>query len=736
MGELGVVSKDGVVFKEEERLVWSLGTPPPPPPDPASFSEDCLSAAEEAAAEVVNYIHPTLDSDENRRDVIDHLQRLIKTQLNCEVFPYGSVPLKTYLPDGDIDLTVLKGPNVEESLAYDVFTILKKEEHKDDTDYQVMDTQFIDAEVKLVKCLVRNIVIDISFNQLGGLSTLCFLEQVDRLVGKNHLFKRSIILIKAWCFYESRILGAMHGLVSTYALETLILYIFHLFHSSLSGPLMALYRFLDYYSQFDWDNYCISLKGPVRKSSLPNIVVKLPKSGWNDLLLGEEFMENCVEMFSVPHRGSETNQKAFQTKHLNIIDPLKENNNLGRSVHRGNFHRIRSAFRYGARKLGKVLLQPRDKVAEEINKFFANILVRHGNLSRSCLEHFALEFGGEVSSTIALSADGELFSEDGKLLKSSVSDFNEDNVGIEEKYILKNNLDRCLAREVPAEMTSQVLRSPAKNESFEAGNFRLSDLVNAHVFDGNSWLKNREKYAEISNMYQLCGNNLESLCINGSGSSIHKPGILENLCGDVREVDSSDIGGVSETIDSLADLCGDYDSHIRSLLHGQLCHGFASSASMVSNPPLAPFLIRSKKRLDIVPQSMPLRRTFSQTTTSSEGKANKGFYRKRSSQKRDMNKKQDNQNQFLNNHRSNCLYPDVSRSKSFGSDSHDVLPAQSRSEGQLESDVEGLSPCSVIDGKQTNSNSSPCRIEFGSIGNLAEELLSRFTNVSGSTPSR
>ncbi|XP_075492810.1 uncharacterized protein LOC142530833 isoform X2 [Primulina tabacum] len=644
MGELGVVSKDGVVFKEEERLVWSLGTPPPPPPDPASFSEDCLSAAEEAAAEVVNYIHPTLDSDENRRDVIDHLQRLIKTQLNCEVFPYGSVPLKTYLPDGDIDLTVLKGPNVEESLAYDVFTILKKEEHKDDTDYQVMDTQFIDAE--------------------------------------------------------------------------------------------ALYRFLDYYSQFDWDNYCISLKGPVRKSSLPNIVVKLPKSGWNDLLLGEEFMENCVEMFSVPHRGSETNQKAFQTKHLNIIDPLKENNNLGRSVHRGNFHRIRSAFRYGARKLGKVLLQPRDKVAEEINKFFANILVRHGNLSRSCLEHFALEFGGEVSSTIALSADGELFSEDGKLLKSSVSDFNEDNVGIEEKYILKNNLDRCLAREVPAEMTSQVLRSPAKNESFEAGNFRLSDLVNAHVFDGNSWLKNREKYAEISNMYQLCGNNLESLCINGSGSSIHKPGILENLCGDVREVDSSDIGGVSETIDSLADLCGDYDSHIRSLLHGQLCHGFASSASMVSNPPLAPFLIRSKKRLDIVPQSMPLRRTFSQTTTSSEGKANKGFYRKRSSQKRDMNKKQDNQNQFLNNHRSNCLYPDVSRSKSFGSDSHDVLPAQSRSEGQLESDVEGLSPCSVIDGKQTNSNSSPCRIEFGSIGNLAEELLSRFTNVSGSTPSR
>lgn len=65
----------------------------------------------------------------------------------------------------------------------------------------------------------------------------CLLLQVDRLIGKDHLFKRSIILIKTWCYYESRILGAHHGLISTYALETLVLYIFHFFHSTLDGPL-------------------------------------------------------------------------------------------------------------------------------------------------------------------------------------------------------------------------------------------------------------------------------------------------------------------------------------------------------------------------------------------------------------------------------------------------------------------------------------------------------------------
>jgi hypothetical protein len=34
------------------------------------------------------------------------------------------------------------------------------------------------AQVKLIKCLVDNIVVDISFNQVGGLCTLSFLEQV------------------------------------------------------------------------------------------------------------------------------------------------------------------------------------------------------------------------------------------------------------------------------------------------------------------------------------------------------------------------------------------------------------------------------------------------------------------------------------------------------------------------------------------------------------------------------
>jgi hypothetical protein len=62
---------------------------------------------------------------------------------------------------------------------------------------------------------------------------------------------------------------------------------------------------------------------------------EIPENGGDHLLLSEEFLRNCVEVFPVLPRGLETISRPFPQKHLNIIDPLKENNNLGRSVNRG-----------------------------------------------------------------------------------------------------------------------------------------------------------------------------------------------------------------------------------------------------------------------------------------------------------------------------------------------------------------------------------------------------------------
>ncbi|XP_006843704.2 uncharacterized protein LOC18433557 [Amborella trichopoda] len=375
-------------------------------PHPRAIGPDRWRRAEDRTCEIISKIQPTIVSEQRRKAVVDYVHRLIHGYLGSVVFPFGSVPLKTYLPDGDIDLTAFSNFQ-NDTLANDVRSVLEGEEQNKVAEFEVKDVQYIHAEVKLVKCLVQNIVVDISFNQLGGLCTLCFLEQVDRMIGKDHLFKRSIILIKAWCYYESRILGAHHGLISTYALETLVLYIFHLFHSTFNGPLEVLYRFLDYFSKFDWDSYCISLNGPVSISSFPELTVETPENDGGELLLSKEFLKDCVDSYSVPSKVSEGTPRSFPLKHLNIIDPLKENNNLGRSVSKGNFYRIRSAFTYGARKLGRILLLSEETIPDELHKFFTNTLDRHGSGQRPDVQELIFSPEG-----LPLTPDIEQYNED------------------------------------------------------------------------------------------------------------------------------------------------------------------------------------------------------------------------------------------------------------------------------------------------------------------------------------
>jgi hypothetical protein len=193
---------------------------------------------------------------------------------------FGSVPLKTYLPDGDIDMAVfqLRGASVRDTWTTRLSAVLEAEARLARPAFRVKDVQVIHAEVrpagapapprpaaapasrrmgtaararraaarpdaaepalarpgqlswrgaralalrhvlrfaarfaaregrhprargapqvKLLKCLVDNIVVDISFDTLNGLCTLAFLEVVDRHVGRAHLFKRSIILAR------------------------------------------------------------------------------------------------------------------------------------------------------------------------------------------------------------------------------------------------------------------------------------------------------------------------------------------------------------------------------------------------------------------------------------------------------------------------------------------------------------------------------------------------------------
>lgn len=148
---------------------------------------------------------------------------------SCLMFGSGSSILKTYLPESDIDLVFFTTDNNNDDNDKDdsskassdsnniddtksIFRILnalcdeiiaKDSGTSMSSDMTIRNVEFINARTKVVHCFVNNINIDITINQLGAVAAATFLEEADRLIGYDHLFKKSLILIKCWCLNES-----------------------------------------------------------------------------------------------------------------------------------------------------------------------------------------------------------------------------------------------------------------------------------------------------------------------------------------------------------------------------------------------------------------------------------------------------------------------------------------------------------------------------------------------------
>ena len=66
------------------------------------------------------------------------------------MFTFGSVPLKTYLPDGDIDLTAFSNnQSLKDTWANHVRDMLESEEKNENAEFHVKEVQYIQAEVHI-----------------------------------------------------------------------------------------------------------------------------------------------------------------------------------------------------------------------------------------------------------------------------------------------------------------------------------------------------------------------------------------------------------------------------------------------------------------------------------------------------------------------------------------------------------------------------------------------------------
>jgi hypothetical protein len=71
--------------------------------------------------------------------------------LQTTAFMFGSVPLKTYLPDGDIDVSVFCTPDTAQALK-DLWTtrlqkVIEGEQQSGNAPYEISDITVINAEV-------------------------------------------------------------------------------------------------------------------------------------------------------------------------------------------------------------------------------------------------------------------------------------------------------------------------------------------------------------------------------------------------------------------------------------------------------------------------------------------------------------------------------------------------------------------------------------------------------------
>ncbi len=76
------------------------------------------------------------------------------------------------------------------------FQALREKCFSNNIECTIRNVSLINGEVQVVKCMVDNVAIDITYRQGSSIACSILLEIADQHFAQDHLFKRSVILIK------------------------------------------------------------------------------------------------------------------------------------------------------------------------------------------------------------------------------------------------------------------------------------------------------------------------------------------------------------------------------------------------------------------------------------------------------------------------------------------------------------------------------------------------------------
>jgi DNA polymerase sigma len=242
-------------------------------PSKALFSDDIIAV-----------VGPTYQAAMVRDQIFDSIKKFINyifistyPGLTCSVYMYGSVPLKTFLVDSDIDISLIISDEsgiIQPPLCYPIYSeLIKRFEEVAAANSEITGIHSIMADVQVIKMQWYSVPIDITLQQYSACIAYNFLEMINQMMGKEGLFKCSIILIKSWCLYESHILGSQNGNLCSYAIEVMILYILNNYYDECYTPLDVLSIFIKSFASFEWDKQILTIFGPI---SITNYNKELP----------------------------------------------------------------------------------------------------------------------------------------------------------------------------------------------------------------------------------------------------------------------------------------------------------------------------------------------------------------------------------------------------------------------------------------------------------------------------
>lgn len=391
--------------------------------------------------------------------ILQYVREIVEKQVpSCKVFPVGSFPLKTYLPCADVDMVMFVTPSAprgevgregsgeasgrrkgkgnglgvdsaqdsvgggEDAVAAPTPALVSVNQalclvaaqtgrrrasaprnrswpqFDENAIPEIRNVSFVNARTPIVTMVVGNVVVDLTENQGGSVAASALLEEADKLIQRDHLFKRSLLLLKAWALCETprivgqRVLGAREGGLTSYGLSVMVLHLFSRRSSAdtLVHPLDVFIRFFQVYSEFDWGRHCLTLDGPVAFDDICEGRFGGPQSKGNPSSRLWPLVRRVLAQLSPAASekqgkirgrrsskfgrrsdGHDENKRAPQTHSVgadrpvaahfprrlcNIQDPLNALNNLGHSVNKSSLKALETAIQHGRQQLEAVHL--------------------------------------------------------------------------------------------------------------------------------------------------------------------------------------------------------------------------------------------------------------------------------------------------------------------------------------------------------------------------------------------